>query len=154
MAKRIIVIFEYLTLRLNNGLRLRDPQEILPLVEMDIPQHWSVSYCKINKYLDHKLYIIGGWLGQGPLAADDMHILDLAKNHWVDFQWKGIPPGPCNMHTADCYKNKIYVFRGGDGKDYLNDLHELDTQALIWTRPKADGTCPPPRANHSSSLIK
>jgi len=31
------------------------------------------------------------------------------------------------MHTADCYNNKIYVFRGGDGKDYLNDLHELDT---------------------------
>ena len=27
--------------------------------------------------VDHKLYIIGGWLGQGPLAADDLHILDL-----------------------------------------------------------------------------
>ena len=27
--------------------------------------------------LDNKLYIIGGWLGQGPLAADDLHILDL-----------------------------------------------------------------------------
>jgi hypothetical protein len=27
--------------------------------------------------IDHKLFIIGGWLGQGPLAADDMHILDL-----------------------------------------------------------------------------
>lgn len=58
------------------------------------------------------------------------------------------------MHTADCYKNKIYVFRGGDGKDYLNDLHELDTEAMQWTRPKADGCGPPPRANHSSSLIK
>ena len=27
--------------------------------------------------VDNKLYIIGGWLGQGPLAADDLHILDL-----------------------------------------------------------------------------
>lgn len=27
--------------------------------------------------VDHRLYIIGGWLGQGPLAADDLHILDL-----------------------------------------------------------------------------
>ncbi len=43
---------------------------------------------------------------------------------------KGNPPGPCNMHTADAYNNKIYVFRGGDGKDYLNDLHELDTEKL------------------------
>ena len=55
MAKKIIVIFEYLMLRLNNRLRLRDPQEILPLVEMDIPQHWSVSYCKINKYRKVKI---------------------------------------------------------------------------------------------------
>ncbi len=77
--------------------------------------------------LDHKLFIIGGWLGQGPLAADDMHILDLQNNKWLEFQTKGNPPGPCNMHTADCYNSKIYVFRGGDGKDYLKDLHELDT---------------------------
>ena len=35
--------------------------------------------------IDHKIYIIGGWLGQGPLAADDMHILDLENNKWLDF---------------------------------------------------------------------
>jgi hypothetical protein len=58
------------------------------------------------------------------------------------------------MHTADCYNKKIYVFRGGDGKDYLNDLHELDTEALVWTKAEASGTNPPPRANHSSSLIR
>ena len=36
------------------------------------------------------------------------------------------------MHTADCFEDKIYVFRGGDGRDYLNDLHELNTQTLHW----------------------
>jgi hypothetical protein len=30
-----------------------------------------------NLFLDNKLYIIGGWLGSGPLAADDLNILDL-----------------------------------------------------------------------------
>ena len=58
------------------------------------------------------------------------------------------------MHTADAYNNKIYVFRGGDGKDYLNDLHELDTIHLQWTKVVAHGNCPPPRANHSSAIIK
>lgn len=72
----------------------------------------------------------------------------------MEFEAKGIPPGPCNMHTADCYNKKIYVFRGGDGKDYLNDLHELDTEALQWNKVVANGTNPPPRANHSSALIK
>jgi leucine-zipper-like transcriptional regulator 1 len=57
------------------------------------------------------------------------------------------------MHTADSYKQNIYVFRGGDGRDYLNDLHELRTDVMKWTRFEADGTPPPPRANHSSSII-
>lgn len=43
------------------------------------------------------------------------------------------------MHTADCYNKKIYVFRGGDGKDYLDDLHELDTLTLQWTKVEGHG---------------
>jgi len=58
------------------------------------------------------------------------------------------------MHTADSFNKKIYVFRGGDGRDYLNDLHELDTLNLKWTQVTAQGSYPPPRANHSSSIIK
>lgn len=58
------------------------------------------------------------------------------------------------MHTADAYNRKIYVFRGGDGRDYLNDLHELSTDKMSWIKVQADGFAPPPRANHSSSLIK
>lgn len=58
------------------------------------------------------------------------------------------------MHTADAYKNKIYVFRGGDGRDYLNDLHELNTETMVWTKIEAAGFMPPPRANHSSAIIK
>lgn len=76
-------------------------------------------------FIENRLYIIGGWLGQGPLAADDMHVLDLGGFRWLDIKMTGIPPGPCNMHTADCYNKKVYVFRGGDGRDYLNDLHVL-----------------------------
>ena len=37
----------------------------------------------------HKLYIIGGWLGQGPLAADDLHILDLEALKWMTFNVSG-----------------------------------------------------------------
>ena len=57
------------------------------------------------------------------------------------------------MHTADAYNKRIYVFRGGDGRDYLNDLHELDTENLVWNKVEATGFAPFPRANHSSSLI-
>jgi N-acetylneuraminic acid mutarotase len=105
--------------------------------------------------IDNRIYIIGGWLGQGPYAADDMHILDLLEFKWLNFQSTGDPPGPCNMHTADAFEDKIYVFRGGDGRDYLNDLHELNTSTLNWTNVvEKGGHRPPPRANHASSLIK
>lgn len=57
------------------------------------------------------------------------------------------------MHTADALDHCIYVFRGGDGRDYLNDLHELDTELMRWQKVEADGTPPPPRANHSSAII-
>lgn len=101
------------------------------------------------------MYIIGGWLGQGPFAADDMHILDLKNLQWIQYQFTGEPPGPCNMHTADAYEDCIFVFRGGDGRDYLNDLHMLNTQTLHWKNVQdVKGKKPPPRANHSSSIIK
>ena len=101
----------------------------------------------------NRLFIIGGWLGQGPLAASDLHILDLDTFKWLPNQTTGDSPGPCNMHTADGYKSLIYVFRGGDGRDYLNDLHELNTEQLKWSKVSANGTPPPPRANHSSSVV-
>ena len=53
--------------------------------------------------VDTKVYIIGGWLGQGPLAASDLHVLDLHQQRWLVHNATGTPPGPCNMHTADAY---------------------------------------------------
>lgn len=59
------------------------------------------------------------------------------------------------MHTADGYGNKIYVFKGGNGKEYCNDLYELDTSTLIWKKIVDNfGTGPQKRANHSSSIVK
>lgn len=58
------------------------------------------------------------------------------------------------MHSADLVGKMIYIFRGGDGRDYLNDLHCLNTETSRWKLVVAEGDCPPPRANHSSSVVK
>ena len=58
------------------------------------------------------------------------------------------------MHTADAVDKMIYIFRGGDGRDYLNDLHTLNIDTNIWKLVETDGETPPPRANHSSTVIK
>ncbi|KAJ0397565.1 hypothetical protein P43SY_003440 [Pythium insidiosum] len=104
---------------------------------------------------DRRVFIIGGWLGSGPLAAADMHVLDLPTMTWTQPPVLGTPPGPCNMHTADFipHLRSVLVFRGGDGREYLNDLHALDVDTLQWRRVFATGQLPVPRANHSSAVI-
>jgi N-acetylneuraminic acid mutarotase len=103
----------------------------------------------------NKMYVIGGWLGSGTFASSEVYILNLDAHEWTLSQTHGQSPGPCNMHSADVVDERfIYIFRGGDGKDYLNDLHRLDTETLTWTLLAPAGAPPPPRANHCSTLIR
>lgn len=102
-----------------------------------------------------RVFIIGGWLGAGPLAADDLHVLDIERWEWSQPSVHGAGPGPCNMHTADYlpHLRSILLFRGGDGREYLNDLHALDVDAMAWRKIHATGAVPAPRANHSSAVV-
>jgi len=109
----------------------------------------------IERNGSEQLLILGGWLGNGPLAAGDLHILHLHPVlRWVQPSFKGEPPGPCNMHTADCVNGTVLVFRGGDGRAYLNDLHALDVARGCWAPYKTTGEVPLPRANHASAVDK
>ncbi|RQM24633.1 hypothetical protein B5M09_009410 [Aphanomyces astaci] len=103
----------------------------------------------------NSIYILGGWLGSGPHAANDLHILHVNSMRWESPITTGTPPGPCNMHTTDYLPNinGLLVFRGGDGKEYLNDLHLFDLPTRHWSRPTTHGTPPSPRANHSSAVL-
>jgi len=83
-----------------------------------------------------------------------VHLLDLPRFEWVQPEFKGNPPGPCNMHTADLVtEDLVLVFRGGDGRAYLNDLHALDLANRSWHSFPTTGELPPPRANHSSCVV-
>lgn len=107
-----------------------------------------------------RIIIIGGWLGTGPLAASDMHVLDISNAgrelRWYQPAVRGTPPGPCNMHSADYVplKREVYVFRGGNGREYLNDLHALDPRTFMWRKVETTGAIPQQRANHSSAVLE
>eukprot|EP00929_Paragymnodinium_shiwhaense_P082862 TRINITY_DN43870_c0_g2_i1.p1 TRINITY_DN43870_c0_g2~~TRINITY_DN43870_c0_g2_i1.p1 ORF type:complete len:577 (-),score=93.11 TRINITY_DN43870_c0_g2_i1:117-1847(-) len=103
-------------------------------------------------YGGQQILILGGWLGNGPLAAGDVHLLNLHPLRWAQPDYSGEPPGPCNMHTADLVGRQLLVFRGGDGRAYLNDLHGLDLDTNAWYSVKTSGEKPPPRANHASAV--
>eukprot|EP00804_Cyclotella_cryptica_P018551 CCRYP_004369-RA/>CCRYP_004369-RA protein AED:0.02 eAED:0.02 QI:551/1/1/1/1/1/2/63/666 len=109
---------------------------------------------------DAQIIIIGGWLGSGPLAASDTWILDISSGltnlRWFQPPVKGTPPGPCNMHSADYIpsRDEVYVFRGGNGREYLNDLHAFDVENYQWRVVETGGAAPQQRANHSSAVLE
>ena len=95
----------------------------------------------------------------GESAASGLLVLDITDPRncvWVNAEEKGASPGPCNMHTAEFIpdKREIYVFRGGDGSEYLNDLHALNVDTLEWRRVQARGAIPEPRADHASAYME
>jgi len=177
------------------------------------------AYCE-GAHNGHRLILVlGGWLGTGPYAARDAHVLDADAKEWLctsepsvapglhsvqllvpgvrnatpadsknlaaddtnsgsdddDSSMTrgsgrqvilGAGPGPCNMHTADWvpHRRQVLVFRGGDGRQYLNDLHALsvgtddiddvlgDGATWQWDPLPTIGQSPRPRANHSSCV--
>lgn len=46
---------------------------------------------------------------------------------------------------------RLFVFAGGDGPYYFNDLYVFDTVALRWTKPDVYGQTPSPRRAHTSN---
>jgi leucine-zipper-like transcriptional regulator 1 len=105
--------------------------------------------------VDNNLYIIGGWLGSGSSASDEIYELNLLTYTWKKIILEdGQSIGACNMHTADYYKNKIVVFRGGNGRSYLNDLFAIYLGEKKFTKNlETIGRAPSPRANHGSCLV-
>ena len=107
-----------------------------------------------------RIIVLGGWLGQGPLAASDMHVLEISRGgralRWYQPPVKGTPPGPCNMHSADYVKarKEVFVFRGGNGREYLNDVHALHVPTMTWRKVETTGESPQQRANHSSCILE
>ncbi len=56
------------------------------------------------------MYIVGGWLGAGQLASDEIYELDLDEYIWKKINAEpGI--GPANMHSADLYGEEIIIFK-------------------------------------------
>lgn len=102
--------------------------------------------------VNDKMYVIGGWLGEGDVASDEVYTLDLVDYTWLKVSLTpGI--GPSNKHSADLYKDTIYIFRGGNGKGYLNDLIAFNVSTLRVEILETTGKNPSIRANHSSSIV-
>jgi hypothetical protein len=78
-------------------------------------------------WVDNKMYIIGGWPWSSNFASNDIYVLDLDTYIWSIPQIQGSSsPVYCNLHSTDLVGRVLYIFRGGNGQEYLNDMHSYD----------------------------
>ena len=70
---------------------------------------------------------------------------------WSTPATTGPVPAPRRAHSATFVASQclIYVFGGGDGPAYFNDLYTLNTRTLAWSKP----LLPIPTTNGSSSNL-
>ncbi|KIO16508.1 hypothetical protein M407DRAFT_246966 [Tulasnella calospora MUT 4182] len=63
-------------------------------------------------------------------------------------------PPPCRAHTATLVDRKIYVFGGGEGPTYYNELYILDTLTHGWYKPNIPTPHRLPRRAHTAVLYR
>ena len=100
-----------------------------------------------------QIIIYGGWNGFQVLS--DVIFIDLKKGvDKLTFNIPAIIQGEAPMrqfHTSSIIENQMFVFGGGDGKSWLNDLLILDLNNLEWSGPvKTLGDAPAGRLQHSA----
>ncbi|RDX43634.1 hypothetical protein OH76DRAFT_1544274 [Lentinus brumalis] len=105
---------------------------------------WQDVFCfNTATLVDRKIIVFGG--GEGPAYYNDLYILDTATRKWSHpvFPADSVPP-PRRAHTLVLYKNKLWIFGGGNGSTALNDVWTLDVSGsaeklrwdLVETRAK------------------
>ncbi|KAH9948085.1 galactose oxidase [Amylocystis lapponica] len=107
--------------------------------------------------VDRRIVVFGG--GEGPVYYNELYILDTVTRRWshpVFPEDTPIPP-PRRAHTAVFYKNKVWIFGGGNGAEALNDVWTLDMSVpqdkLRWEQLETRGKKPTARGYHTANLV-
>ncbi|KAF9926546.1 hypothetical protein FBU30_003873 [Linnemannia zychae] len=97
------------------------------------------------------VYVFGGCDPKS--CFNTLYIFDADTMHWSQPKTYGSIPPPCRAHTSTLVDNKrLYVFGGGDGPQYFNELYMLDTDTLTWTNPQTTGKRPRRRRAHTTCV--
>ncbi|KAI9298051.1 galactose oxidase [Neoconidiobolus thromboides FSU 785] len=100
-----------------------------------------------------QIYLFGGCNARS--CYNDVYVFDTDTMYWSRPQIAGTPPSPRRAHSATLVdKTKVFVFGGGNGSNYYNDLHILDTATTVatstWYSPPTHGEVPSPRRAHTA----
>lgn len=105
-----------------------------------------------------KIVIHGGW--DGSEVFNDLWIFNTDSFAWMQPKTTGFGPTARFGHTMSLTGDGRLIMFGGCSivKDtgiprYHDDIRQLDTDTMTWTRPRINGAVPSGRYGHSSLLI-
>jgi len=106
---------------------------------LPITRHTSVV-------VNGKLWIFGG--SNISSKMNELYLMDPETRNIVRVEPRsGVPPSSRSDHGCAAVGNKIFIFGGSDlSVTPQNDVHSFDTETLIWSELKTNGTVPSPRS--------
>lgn len=107
----------------------------------------------------NKIFVFGGFDGHGTnfhLAAFDPYARMWTNVH--NSQVQGPLPVSRTNHASAAVNKKMYIFGGNNNNEagmyqVLDDLWELDTTTMTWSRPTTTGDRPTARSGHTLTAI-
>lgn len=101
---------------------------------------------------DEKVIMFGG-LGVSDYLQDTWEY-DISTNAWTEYNTIGTRPSLRVYHSLSFIgDNKLILFGGFDGNNYLNDTWEYDISTHTWTEYNTIGIKPIARSDHSIAYV-
>lgn len=109
--------------------------------------------------MGQKVVMHGGWNGEEVL--NDTWIFNTESFSWMQPKTAGFGPTARYGHTMTLTQDGRLLIVGGCSIDettgvpkYNDDIRLLDTDTMVWSRPRIGGHIPTGRYGHSSTLME
>ncbi|KYQ92341.1 Kelch repeat-containing protein [Tieghemostelium lacteum] len=118
---------------------------------------YPVCYHSATVSADRDIIIFGGYEYFQEKPTNTTYILNTSQsNGIIKPHISGSTPPPMYGHTSTQIGRKMFVIGGnlgGDDGQTLNEVYQLNTSNLSWSKPRATGDAPVPRYGHSTIVL-
>ena len=79
------------------------------------------------------------------VLSSTVNVFDPYLETWQEQRTSGVPPRGLENGACTACANSFYLFAGDDGSEYMNSLHVLDTDLLVWRDVSNSDSSPMPK---------